>query len=348
MNTYTHHEFFETIRDFITIYLPKHRLSSPSTVKSYDLTLNLFLLFLGQRKHIQHKNMSLNNMTYQSVCEFLDWLQSERQCSANSRNHHLMVIRAFTKYSAIRSVANISCQIEIGKVPMQKVVKRVVDHFSLSVTEAIIAEPDRAKPNGYRDSVFMSLMYDSGARCQEMVDLRIQNFSLDRGAAVVYLIGKGSKTRAVPLMEKTAQMLKIYIAKNHPAEHRKSDDFVFFTFRKNERCRMSESNVGDFVKRYGAQARQHHPELEIPKIIHPHQFRHSRAMHLYADGVPLNYISELLGHAKIDTTQIYAYSDSEMKRKVLIKARQLNHPDGDLTFDLSDDDTIKKLYGLRH
>lgn len=342
------HDFFEAIRDFITVYLPKHKMSSHRTIKSYDLTLNLFLLFLYKKKGLRHKDMSFANMTYQTICGFLDWLQDEHHCGTNSRNHHLMVVRSFLKYAAILSVANVSRQIEIEKVPMKKVVKNIVEHFSLASLEAILAEPDRTKPNGYRDAVFMSLMYDAGARCQEVLDLRVRSLALDHGSPVIYLMGKGSKIRPVPIMKKTAQMLRIYLAKKLPFETRQEDDFLFFTTRQNRQCRMSESNVGDFVKRYGRQAKQHHPELDIPDIVHPHQFRHSRAMHLYADGIPINYISELLGHSKIESTQIYAYSDSEMKRRVLISARQLNPNDNDLDFDLDDEATLKKLYGLRH
>lgn len=149
-------------------------------------------------------------------------------------------------------------------------------------------------------------------------------------------------------MSKIASLLEAYLTRYHPLETRKEDDFVFFTTRGKERVRMSESNVGAFVKRYARQARQNHPELNIPNVIHPHQFRHSRAMHLYADGIHLHYISEFLGHAQLSSTQIYAYSDSEMKRKMLIKARHLNPDDKELSFDLNDNQTIKKLYGLRH
>ena len=340
--------FFETIRDFITIYLPKQRLFSPCTVKSYDLTLNLFLLFLEKEKKLRYKNMSFGELNYQTVCDFIEWLHSSRNCCANTQNHHLMVIRSFSKYASILSVSHISTQMELEKIHRKKVQSKIVEHFSLQVLEAILAEPDKTKSNGYRDCVFMSLMYDSAARCQEMLDLHIENLVLNCSAPVVYLTGKGGKTRPVPLMKKTALMLESYLARYHPAERRKNDDFIFFTIRKKKRERMSESTVGAFVKRYGQQAKQNHPELNIPSVIHPHMFRHSRAMHIYADGIHLHYISELMGHAQLSSTQIYAYSDSEMKRAILAKARHLEPDHEDLIYDLDDDQTIKKLYGLRH
>ncbi|MFA6715667.1 MAG: tyrosine-type recombinase/integrase [Victivallaceae bacterium] len=340
--------FFEAIRDFINIYLPKQRLCSPCTVKSYDLTLNLFLLFLKQKKKLRYKDMSFENLNYQTVCGFLDWLNIERNCGANTQNHHLMVIRSFSKYASILSVSYISAEMEIEKIHRKKVPPKIVRHFSLRILKAILAEPDKTKSNGYRDCVFMSLMYDSAARCQEMLDLQIENLRLNCNSPVIYITGKGGKTRPIPLMPKTALLLKTYLTRCHPVENRKDNDFVFFTIRSKERVRMSESNVGAFVKRYGQQAKQNHPELNIPDIIYPHMFRHSRAMHIYADGIHLHYISEFLGHEHLSSTQIYAHSDSEMKRAMLAKVRRLDPDDGDLSFDLNDDQTIKKLYGLRY
>jgi len=265
--------FFEAIRNFITIYLPKQRLCSPCTVKSYDLTLNLFLVFLEQEKKFHYKDMSFEVLNYQTVCDFLDWLHVKRNCGINSQNHHLMVIRSFSKYASILSISHISFQMEIEKIRMKKAPPKIIKHFSLQILEAVLAEPDKTKSNGYRDCIFMSLMYDSAARCKEMLDLRIRHLTLNCSSPVIYITGKGGRTRLIPLMPKIASLLEAYLTRYHPLETRKEDDFVFFTIRGTERVRMSESNVGAFVKRYARQASQNHPELNIPNVIHPHQFR---------------------------------------------------------------------------
>ena len=111
---------------------------------------------------------------------------------------------------------------------------------------------------------------------------------------------------------------------------------------------MSDDNVARFIDKYAAIARKNC--TEVPQNVTPHMFRHSRALHLYRKGVPLPLISEWLGHSNVETTLIYAYADTEMKRAAIEKATAQNHPlRNQEIFDLSslDEDSIKKLYGLK-
>lgn len=166
---------------------------------------------------------------------------------------------------------------------------------------------------------------------------------LHRTSPCVYLTGKGNKTRVVPILPKTAEHLRSYLKKFHPADNRKRDDYVFYAYGGPQRP-MSPDTVTAFVKKYGESARQ--ACTSIPARVHPHMLRHTRAMHLYQDGVPLAMVSEFLGHAQIETTKIYAHADTEMKRKAIQQAaNKLDDTIPDALWNTDDEEMMLKLRG---
>lgn len=336
--------FFKTIRDFLTVYLPKQRRFSKNTVKAYRISLNLYLDYLSEKMGLPLSELSFDHVNRESVTAFLDWLQTERKCSAATRNQRLMALRSFVNYAAMLNPANVFIQSEINKVSIQKSASKIVEFLSDTSLKALLAQPDRNKSIGLRNSFLMILMYDTAARCQEILDLRLKDFVLDCSNPYVYLTGKGNKTRTVPLMEKTVQHLNFYCERFHPAETRKGDDYLFYTVIHGQRNQMSPDTVASFMKKYGNQARA--SCAGFPDCIHPHQLRHTRAIGWYRGGVPLVLVSELLGHANINTTQVYAYADTEMKRNAIQKAMPQDGIDQEPALWKGDDNLIKKLYGL--
>ena len=135
---------------------------------------------------------------------------------------------------------------------------------------------------------------------------------------IVYLHGKGRKTRTVPLMPKTVQYCKQYLRKFHPSENEQSEASLFYTTIHGVQQKMSPDTVAVFFKKYGKKARM--ACAEVPEHLHPHMIRHTRAMHLYQSGMPMVLLSQYLGHAQVETTMIYAYADTEMKRAAIRKA----------------------------
>lgn len=220
---------------------------------------------------------------------------------------------------------------------------RKAAHLTKEELSIFLAQPNCKKRTGFRNMVFLVLMYDTAARCQEMLDLRIQDLVLHRISPCVYFTGKGNKTRVVPILPKTAEHLRSYLKKFHPAENRKRDDYVFYAYGGPQRP-MSPDTVAAFVKKYGESAR--HVCTSIPERVHPHMLRHTRAMHLYQDGVPLAMVSEFLGHAQIETTKIYAHADTEMKRKAIQQAaNKLNDTIPDALWNTDDEEMMLKLRG---
>lgn len=337
--------FFVTIRSFFEIYLVKNRSCSPNTVKSYKDAMNLYLDFLEEAKNIPTARAGWNCFSRQFVQEFLIWLEEKRGCSKRTQRQRLTAIRSFVRYGGILDVCIVAVQADVEKIKLRKPPQKLVHWLTKEELAVFLSQPDSTKRTGLRDMVFLILLYDTAARCQEMVDLKIQDLILDKVSPCVYLTGKGSKTRVVPLLPKTVEHLRSYLDKFHPEHSRDSTDYLFYTYGGPQK-RMSEDTVAAFVKKYGISAKRICPS--IPDRVHPHMLRHTRAMHLYQDGVPLTLISEFLGHAQIETTRVYAYADTEMKRKAIQKANSTTpHTIPDAIWDIDDKEMMRKLAGLK-
>lgn len=337
--------FFKMVRGFLTVYLPRQKCFSPNTVKSYREAINLLLDFLNAEKGVPLTQVTFELLDHSVICEFLDWLQDTRKCSTSTRNQRLMALKSFVKYAGMEDPAQIAVQMELKKVPVKKAAGRIVDFLSENALKALFAQPDPANIRGIRNRFFMILMYDTAARCQEMLDLRVGDIRPHAQNSVAYLTGKGSKMRTVPLMEKTVGHCHNYLGIFHPPETRRNDDYLFYTVIHGEKHQMSADNVACFMKKYGEAAKSACPD--IPRRVHPHQIRHSRAIHLYRAGMPLPLVADFLGHVGMNTVQVYAYADTEMKRLAMQKATtNVDIGLGEEPFWKDDADIVRKLYGL--
>lgn len=149
----------------------------------------------------------------------------------------------------------------------------------------------------------------------------------------------------IPIMQKTVEHFNRYV--NLFCDGKITDDPLFYVIRKRVKQKMSDDNASKFIKAYGANARAE--SNLVPEKLHPHMFRHARAIHLYRSGMPLALVSEWLGHAQMETTLIYAYADTNMKREAIEKATSKSNPliSSDVKPMWRDDESmIKKLYGL--
>ena len=188
-------------------------------------------------------------------------------------------------------------------------------YLPLDAVKGLLDQPDRKTVRGRRDAVLLSLLYDTGARVQELIDLKIGDISLN-DTVTVRLTGKGGKNRIVPVMKPTGELLKQYIESaglNAPAYNAN----YLFTNRSSKP--LTRAGVTDILKKH-ARSAQSGGVADISDEITPHWLRHSKAMHLLQAGVNLVYIRDLLGHADISTTEIYARADERMKRKALMEA----------------------------
>ena len=339
--------FYQFVKDFLTVYLPMQKAASPNTIKSYKDTLNIFLEYLKSEQKIPLKSVGFKNVTRKNIEEFLLWLESEKKYSISSRNQRLSGLKSFYKFASVKDKTLMADYQEILNIPKKKQPKgHEIEFFTEDTLQSILNEPDVQKKNGYRDRIFMILLYDTGARIQEMLDIKLADVRLEKENPYIILHGKGKKTRLVPLMDKTAEHLKSYLTQFHKKSA--GTELLFYVSRRGVHSAMSPDNVEKFIKRYGRQARE--KNINVPLHLYPHMFRHSRAMHLYRNGMPLPLLAEWLGHVQMETTiQYYANADTKMKKEAIEKATTRLNPlfqdNPEIEWE-NDEEMIKRLHGL--
>lgn len=338
-------DFFETVRRFLLDYLPNQRCLSPNTILSYKQTLNLFVSWIRKEKQIPTTQLCFSRIDNNFIIEFLSWLEDTRGCSANTRNQRLMGLRSFFNYAGEMDCTNTALYLSALRIPSKKAPGKIVEALSDLALTALFQQPDPTKTKELRNLVMMLLMYDTAARCGEILQMNVCDLRLTVEHPIAYLHGKGNKTRTVPLLPKTVRHCAQYLRKFHPGKDAGSKAPLFYTVIHGTQQRMSPDTVAAFLDKYGKMAARVCPE--VPAHIHPHMLRHSRAMGLYRMGMPMPLLSQYLGHAQVETTKIYAYADTEMKRAAIARADAVRNgmqaPD-EIWAD--DEDMILRLSGL--
>lgn len=211
-------QFFLTLKKFLQIYLVKNRNCSKNTIKSYTYSLNLFFAYMETEKEIPLYKMNWEYFNYENVSSYIIWLGEKRKCSRQTQIQRLTDIRSFIRYAGILYIATIDIQADIEKNRLRKPARKLIQYHSKEQLSVFLSQPDPRKKARLCDMVFLMLMYDTAARCQEMVDLTPGNLVIDSQSPCVYLTGKGEKSRVVPLMTKTVLYLKHYLDKFYPAD----------------------------------------------------------------------------------------------------------------------------------
>jgi site-specific recombinase XerD len=314
MNTGT--DFAKHLSKFLSEYLPYERNMSPNTVNSYRDTFVQFIGYMKDVQKIRLEQLTLDTVTRQRVLYFLSWVQKERNCGIATRNHRLAAIHSFMSYLQYEEIQHLDEWQRILSIKAMRDEKKSISYLSADGIKLLLKQPDITTRNGRRNLALLALMYDTGARVQEIIDLTPESLKIESKPYTIRLFGKGRKSRVVPLMEEQIVILKRYMEENHLFENYKLKHPLFFNSR-NEK--LTRAGVTYILKTYVGMANQVTPEL-VPCIISCHTLRHSKAMHLLQAGVNLVYIRDLLGHVSIQTTEIYARADHKQKREALEKA----------------------------
>jgi integrase/recombinase XerD len=335
------HGFQHYLSDFLVRYLPGEIGSATHTIMSYRDTFALLLRYSDAHENIRPERMTCDLMTRDLVERFLAWIETERGCSPATRNQRLAAIRSFCRYLQTRDIERIGQYQQILAMAKKKAPANVPHHVSIDAIKLILAQPDTTKPSGQRDLTLLVLMYDTGARVQEIADLTAGDLRFD-SPATIKLTGKGNKTRIVPLMQPTVAVVKRYADASGltgPASRSRP------LFPNRAGTKMTRTGIAYIVDKHVTTAKQAEPTA-LPDTFSPHTFRHSKAMHMLQAGVNLVYIRDILGHADLKTTEIYARIDSEMKRRALQNAfTNLTPPDATPSWQ-KDKDVLSWLNSL--
>lgn len=306
--------FAKYLTDFLTTYLSGQKNVSKNTIFAYRDTFKLLLKYCEDVKSIPIERITLDTLSTDLITDFLTWLEAERKCSVSTRNQRLASIHSFFRYIQGEDPSGIYHFQKVISIPIKKSEKTVVGHLSPEAIKLILEQPNICSAKGRRDLTLLSVLYDTGARVQELIDIKVCNVILD-SPAVIVLTGKGNKVRRVPLMKNTVVLLQSYLSENDLNKQWKNQ---YPLFTNNQHSKLTKEGVAHILNKYVKLARDISPI--VPEHVSPHVLRHSKAMHLLHAGVNLIYIRDFLGHVDIKTTEVYARTDTETKRKVIENA----------------------------
>lgn len=304
-------DFAAHLTEFLSHYLPELKNISTNTISSYCDAFRLFLGYCQDVEGMRIEKLSIDDLTTELVNHFLQWLRIERNNGTATRSQRLAAIRSFVKYLQIKEPRLLLNFQQILAIPVKRAERKAINPLTKEAIALILRQPDTSTLSGRRDATILCFLYDTAARVQEICDLRIEDVRLDYPASVK-ILGKGRKTRVVPILPATAQNLKKYLTEMHMLVPEKSH-LPLFMNRNGQK--LTRAGVTYILNKYAKAASVIDPS--IPEKIPPHLMRHTKAMHIYDADNDLVHVRDFLGHSDIKTTDIYARSSLTMKQKAL-------------------------------
>lgn len=303
--------FLNHLEYFINTYISETKGLSKNTIISYKTTFMLLINFMYVVKGISAEDITFQCLDVNTISEFLSHLEKERECSVSTKNQRLAALYSFSEFVQNRDFDAASIyRSAILLIPPKKTASKKRIGFTVEEVKILLALPGQDSEITLRNTVLLSLMYATGARAQEICDLKVSKLQFRPQNSTVELIGKGSKARRVRIPDHCASMLKKYLI--HRQIENKPDHHIFSSQTHEQ---MTVSCIEEIFKKYVKQAKAEHPNLFPEANYSPHCIRHTTGQHMLEAGVPLMVIKPFLGHASVQTTQIYAESSQAMVDK---------------------------------
>lgn len=309
---------------YFTEHLAGERAVSPRTVASYRDAMKLLLTWCRDAERIPPEKLRLADIDRSRVLRFLDWLEAERGCSTATRNQRLAVIKSFCRYTTVEQPDNLDQVTKVLAIRQKKTPAPRLGHLTGDEVKTLLSGPGTASTRALRDTALLALAYDTAARAQELCDLDVADIRRSTPMTVA-IRGKGSKIRYVPVMDPTARLVADYLERRDQHPGLSADTSPLF--HGPNHSRLTRSGIAKLLTRHVRAIRTRDPRWAPALPVTPHTLRRTRAMHLIQAGVNLIYIRDLLGHADVSTTEIYARADEETKRKAIENAYEPLTPD---------------------
>lgn len=304
------HPLANYMNAFFNKYLAVQKGLSFNTILAYRDAIKLLFCFAAQHLKKTVDILNIEDLDYNLILAFLDYIEAERHCSARTRNARLAAIGSLFNFIGREEPSLLEQSHKIRTIPQKRTEHKTIDYLDEDEIQAILNSVEPNSRTGIRDQALLLMLYNTGARVQEIVDLKIADLRLD-SSGQVKLLGKGKKQRACPLWPETVEAINDYIKHRNPKDP--DEEHLFLNANGKPITRFG---IRYITKQYAKLASIKCPSINN-KGVAPHTFRHSTAMHLIRSGNDINMVSCWLGHADINTTHIYAEIDMDMKRKML-------------------------------
>ena len=297
------------IQDFFETHLTLERQASRNTILAYRDALKLFLRHAADQRGTAADQLDHSILDVEVVRAFLGWLETNRRCGPRTRNHRLAAIMSFVRYVASVAPEHLERCRRIRELRPARVEHVEVEYLDEDEILTLIQAIDPI--HDARDRALLLLLYNTGARVQEVIDLDVGD--LRRGpVALVTLQGKGRKQRTCPLWARTLEAIDAWLAVGGHAEGA--------LFLNAQGRRLSRSGVAHILKTLATKAGLNPRHA---RRVTPHVIRHTTAMHLLQSGVDITTLAAWLGHSQLSTTHGYVEINLRMKQKALAASNTL-------------------------
>lgn len=309
--------FWLYARSFLHVYLPKVRNLSHNTIDSYKQSMTYYIDYLKNQMGIERRDVTFDCLNRKNVKNYLVWMNEVQNLAVKTCNLRLTALKSFMEYCSDEDITLVSIYNDVRSVRGMKEPKKTILYMTNDAIEALLKTPKTDTKKGRRNRMMFIMLYDTAARAQELVNITLRDLHLSNvKSPFVTLTGKGNKSRNVPLMEKTIEHLNHYLQEFHP--HPNNDDPLFYSIRDGRPHALSTDSANLLLGNYAKQARS--ICSEIPRHVHCHLIRKTRAMNLYQQGMPLTIIMEMLGHKNLSTTSnFYAFATVDMIHEAMKK-----------------------------
>ena len=300
------------INKYLNGYIQSSKSTSECTLKSYRDSLRLYLEYL-ETMGINLTNLSYDCFNNKNIENWLIYLKDSRNNTNQTINLRLTSLKVFLEYLGKQDISLLHIHTEACTISKRKTPKTKVKGISKKAIQTLFNCIDQTSKDGRKDLTMFILMYNTGARLNEILSLRLKDVILNVKEPYVSIVGKGNKLRCLYLLPKTVEHLEKYINENHINSN--NDDYLFYSKIKGKQSKLSEQSVEKQLRKWANVANK--LCLEIPLNLHPHQLRHSAATHWLDDGMNIVQISYLLGHEQLQTTMVYLEITTAQKAKAL-------------------------------
>jgi site-specific recombinase XerD len=304
------HLLAKYIKRFFSQYMPVRKGLANNTILAYRDAIKLLICYAADKLNKSVEDLYVEQINESLVLDCLDYLENKRSCTPRTRNARLAAIRSLFGYIAREEPSLLlHCQ-TIRTIPLKRTQHKTVGYLEENEMQALFNSVNIDSRNGARDNALLLLLYNTGARVSEIVNLKLSDIRVE-GAAQVNLLGKGNKYRDCPLWPETVEALKNYLMRR-----KAKDPSTQHLFLNANGSPITRFGVRHIIGKCAATAQIKCPSI-TRKYFNPHTIRHTTAMHLLRSGNDINMVSYWLGHASINTTHVYVEIDMKMKLKML-------------------------------
>lgn len=296
---------------FLREHLPRDQRASPHTCDAYAYSFQLLVIFAARQLQKAPSQLEVEDIGVPMILPFLEHIERDRGNSARSRNARLAAIKSFFRFLEYRVPACLDQSLRVRAIPVKKTDQTLVTSLTRAEIQALIDAPDPKTIYGARDRAMLHLAFSAGLRVSELVGLQLDQLEL-RSPATIHVIGKGRRERVLPLWKEGVIALKAWLA----VRQQRHDGALFLNAAG---FAMTRSGFEYILAKHVITAAQSLPSIAAKRVT-PHVLRHSCAQHMLRATRDIRKVALWLGHANIQSTEVYLRADPTDKLEALAAA----------------------------